>query len=154
VELRVLDWVLASAVVALAAAVFAVSRRTARLQERRLRPPEPPGAVEQVREELEALRAQQARLADQLARCVQRVGMVRYDAFRDSGGRLSFSLALLDARGDGVVLSVLHGREGSYAYAKTLREGTSSHPLSEEEREAVRQAVSGGESGLERRDRG
>lgn len=142
-ELRVLDWVLVCAVAALAAAVAALSRRTARLARRPAQPADPASALHQVRAELEEARAQHAQLADQLARCVQRVGMVRYDAFRESGGRLSFSLALLDARGDGVVLSVLHGRDGSYAYAKALRDGNPSHPLSEEERQAVAQAMGG-----------
>ncbi|MFN3285460.1 MAG: DUF4446 family protein [bacterium] len=135
--LRVLDWALVCAVGILAAAVAVVGRRTARLA----RGPTVGQFPEDQVRELERLRAEQAHLAEQLARCVQRVGMVRYDAFRESGGRLSFSLALLDGRGDGVVLSVLHGRDGSYAYAKALRDGKPSHPLSEEERQAVAQAM-------------
>lgn len=100
-------------------------------------------ALERLRGELERARKDHARMAEQLARCVQRVGMVRYDAFQGSGGKLSFSVALLDARGNGVVLSVLHGRDGSYAYAKALRDGRPSHPLSQEEQQAVAQAMGG-----------
>ncbi len=142
---RALDWLLLAASGALAAAVAALAWRTARLagtaagasaEEYRRE-------LERLRRELERVRTEQEGLAEQLARCVQRVGMVRYDAFPGSGGRLSFSVALLDGRGDGVVLSVLHGRDGSYAYAKTLRDGTPSHPLSEEEQQAVAEALAG-----------
>jgi len=144
--LRVLDWALVCAVGVLAAAVAVLGRRTghlARGADRDQSSEDQARALQRLRADLDAARAEQAHLAEQLARCVQRVGMVRYDAFRESGGRLSFSLALLDGRGDGVVLSVLHGRDGSYAYAKALRDGKPSHPLSEEERQAVAQAMGG-----------
>jgi hypothetical protein len=144
-DLRAVDWLLLGATGVVAGTVAALARWTGRLAkaaqgaagDEHLR------ELEHLRRELERVRADQGRLADQLTRCVQRVGMVRYDAFPGSGGRLSFSVALLDARGDGVVLSVLHGRDGSYAYAKTLRDGRPSHPLSEEEQQAVAQALAG-----------
>jgi len=72
---------------------------------------------------------------------IRRVGVVRYDAFRDMGGHMSFSLALLDGRHNGVVLSVLNGRDGSRGYAKAVQGGRSSSPLSEEEQEALAQAL-------------
>ncbi len=93
-----------------------------------------------LRSDLEEVRTTLAELEERLAGCVQRVGLVRFDAFEDVGGRVSFSLALLDGRGDGVVLSVLNGREAVRAYAKALVGGKPSHPLSEEEREAIAQA--------------
>lgn len=76
-----------------------------------------------------------------LQSCVRHVGIVRYDAFRDMGGYMSFSLALLDGRRNGIVLSVLNGRDGSRGYAKAVRGGKSSSPLSEEEQEALAQAL-------------
>ncbi len=94
----------------------------------------------ELQSDLRDTRAHLLRLAEQLAGCVQRVGLVRFDAFEDVGGRVSFSLALLDGKGDGVVLSVLNGREAVRAYAKTLVGGAPSHPLSEEEKEAVAMA--------------
>ncbi|MCS7171984.1 MAG: DUF4446 family protein [Armatimonadetes bacterium] len=97
-------------------------------------------ALEEVRSDLRGVYASLEELGDQLLRCVQRVGLVRFDAFEDVGGRVSFSLALLDSRGDGVVLSVLNGREAVRAYAKILRNGIPSHPLSEEEKEAIAMA--------------
>ncbi len=141
-----MDWVLLGGLAVVATAVGALGWQAARLG-RAVRAAggvealECRQAVSQLRGELQQVRSEQAQLAGQLARCVQRVGMVRYDAFQGSGGKLSFSVALLDAHGDGVVLSVLHSRDGSYAYAKALRGGRPSHPLSDEEQQAVLQAM-------------
>lgn len=82
-------------------------------------------------------------LARVLAGAVQRVALVRYDAFEDMGGQLSFSLALLDERGDGVVISSIYGRNEDRVYAKAVKGGMSSHALSPEEEEAVRRALTG-----------
>ncbi len=72
---------------------------------------------------------------------VSRVAVVRYDAFEDMGGALSFSAALLDERGDGVIMSAINGRSETRTYAKAIEGGTSEHHLSEEEIRAVRQAM-------------
>ena len=73
---------------------------------------------------------------------VRRVGLVRYDAFEDVGGRLSFSCALLDEHGTGVVLTSINGRQDTRVYAKPVAGGTSTYNLSLEEEEAIRQAMS------------
>jgi hypothetical protein len=72
---------------------------------------------------------------------VQRVGLLRYDAFEDVGGRLSFSCAMLDEHGTGVVLTSINGRQETRVYAKPIAEGRSSYNLSSEEEEAIRQAL-------------
>lgn len=72
---------------------------------------------------------------------LQHVGLVRYDAFEDMGGRLSFSAALLDASGRGVVLTTINGRTESRVYAKPVEGGASRYNLSEEEQEAIRRAL-------------
>ena len=72
---------------------------------------------------------------------VRRVGMVRYDAFEDVGGRLSFSCALLDDLGNGVVVTSINGRQDTRVYAKPVAEGRSAYNLSTEEEEAIRQAL-------------
>ena len=77
------------------------------------------------------------RLGDQTQHCLQRIRLVRYDAFKELGGHLSFSLALLDSRQDGVVLSVLNDRESARAYAKPVSGGRSTFTLSEEEQRAI-----------------
>ena len=74
---------------------------------------------------------------------VRRVGLVRYDAFEDVGGRLSFSCALLDEHGSGVVVTSINGRQDTRVYAKPIANGTSSYNLSIEEEEAIRQALAG-----------
>ena len=74
---------------------------------------------------------------------VRRVGLVRYDAFEDVGGRLSFSCALLDEHGTGVVMTSINGRQDTRVYAKPIANGTSSYNLSIEEEEAIRQALAG-----------
>jgi hypothetical protein len=74
---------------------------------------------------------------------VRRVGLVRYDAFEDVGGRLSFSCALLDDHGNGVVVTSINGRQDTRVYAKPIVQGKSSYNLSIEEEEAIRQATAG-----------
>ncbi|MEA2522449.1 MAG: hypothetical protein QOI81_2095 [Actinomycetota bacterium] len=73
---------------------------------------------------------------------IRRVGLLRYDAFEDVGGRLSFSCALLDDHGTGVVLTSINGRQETRVYAKPVTMGNSSYNLSAEEQEAIGQALS------------
>jgi hypothetical protein len=77
--------------------------------------------------------------ADRVA--LQRFHLVRYDAFEDMGGRLSFSAALLDENGDGIVISSINGRTETRTYAKPIRNLTSDHNLSQEEGEAIAGAM-------------
>ena len=71
---------------------------------------------------------------------LRHVAVVRYDAFEDAGGRQSFSAALLDGAGDGLVLTAIHGRAESRTYGKAVSGGTSAHTLSPEEQQAIAQA--------------
>jgi hypothetical protein len=68
---------------------------------------------------------------------LRHVGVVRYDAFGDMGGRLSFSAALLDDSGDGLVLSSIAGRTETRTYAKGVKSGNSEAQLSPEEEQVV-----------------
>jgi hypothetical protein len=97
--------------------------------------------IEELSRRLDEQAAQKDYLADVLAGSVQRVAVIRYDAFDDMGGKLSFSIALLDENGDGVVLTSIYGRNENRTYAKAVRGGASSHVLSNEETEALRRAV-------------
>jgi hypothetical protein len=94
------------------------------------------GDVQVVHDNTETLR-------DMLKDSLSRVAVIRYDAFEDMGGALSFSAALLDERGDGVVVSAINGRTETRAYAKAVRGGTSEHHLSDEEELAIEQALTG-----------
>jgi hypothetical protein len=77
-----------------------------------------------------------------LENCVQKVGIVRYSAFQDTGSDLSFTLALLDEKNTGVVLNGIYSREMSNIYAKPVQNGKSSYTLSEEEQKAIKKAMS------------
>jgi hypothetical protein len=74
---------------------------------------------------------------------LQRFGLVRYDAFEEMGGQLSFSAAFLDDHGDGIVVTSINGRTETRTYAKPVKALASSHNLSDEEREAISTASSG-----------
>ncbi|MDQ3962645.1 MAG: DUF4446 family protein [Actinomycetota bacterium] len=74
---------------------------------------------------------------------LQRFGLVRYDAFEEMGGQLSFSAAFLDDRGDGIVITSINGRTETRTYAKPLRNLGSEHNLSDEERRAISMATTG-----------
>lgn len=70
----------------------------------------------------------------------QKVGMVKYDAFHEMGGKLSFSLALLNETNDGFVMNAVHSREGCYTYIKEIVDGNSIIVLADEEQEALNMA--------------
>ncbi|MDR7539085.1 MAG: DUF4446 family protein [Armatimonadota bacterium] len=99
------------------------------------------GSVRAISGQVKRLESQLSEVQKLLQSCVRHVGVVRYDAFRDMGGHMSFSLALLDDDRNGIVLTVLNGRDGSRGYAKAVQRGKSSSPLSEEEQEAMAQAL-------------
>ena len=82
---------------------------------------------------------------------VRHVALVRFDAFEDVGGRLSFSCALLDDHGTGVVLTSINGRQETRVYAKPVTMGSSSYNLSTEEAEAIREAMSANTEPVEAR---
>ena len=67
----------------------------------------------------------------------QKIGLVKYDAFNEMGGKLSFSLALLSESNNGFVLNAVHSREGCYTYIKEIIDGNSVITLAEEEKEAL-----------------
>lgn len=67
----------------------------------------------------------------------QKVGLVKYDAFNEMGGKLSFSLALLNESNDGIIMNAVHSREGCYTYVKEIIDGNSIIALAEEEKEAL-----------------
>jgi len=76
------------------------------------------------------------------SKSIHKVGVVRFNPFKDLGGDQSFSVALMDAANNGVVISSLHTREGTRVYAKALKGGkTIKHPLTNEEQEAIKKAL-------------
>jgi uncharacterized protein DUF4446 len=97
--------------------------------------------VGQVVKDVEGVSARTSVVERDLQASFSRVGLVRYNPFEDTGGNQSFALALLDGRGDGFVVSSLHARAGTRLYAKAIAAGASEAALSDEEAEALRQAL-------------
>ena len=71
----------------------------------------------------------------------QKVGLIKYDAFAQMGGRLSFSLVLLDERDNGFVINSVHGTDGCYTYSKEIKAGMCNLPLGDEEQKALNLAM-------------
>lgn len=71
----------------------------------------------------------------------QKIGLVKYDAFHEMGGKLSFSLVLLDQSNNGFIMNAVHSREGCYTYIKEIIDGNSIITLAEEEKEALQMAM-------------
>ena len=71
----------------------------------------------------------------------QKISIVRFNPFGDTGGDQSFVLAVLDAHNSGYVITSIHGREGTRVYVKPIDDGKSKYPLSEEEKQALKQAT-------------
>ena len=81
------------------------------------------------------------RLADSGSLASQKISIVRFNPFGDTGGDQSFVLAVLDAHNSGYVLTSIHGREGTRVYVKPIDYNKSKYPLSEEEKQALSQAA-------------
>ena len=81
------------------------------------------------------------KIEDNLRITFQKVGLVKYDAFQEMGGKLSFSLALLNKANDGFIINAMHSREGCYTYIKEIIDGNSVIALAEEEKEALDMAI-------------
>lgn len=79
-------------------------------------------------------------LTNQIKFAFQKVGLVKYDAFQEMGGKLSFSLCLLNEKEDGFIINAMHSREGCYTYIKEIIAGNCVIILSEEEKEALEMA--------------
>ena len=74
---------------------------------------------------------------------LQNWSLVRFQAFQNTGGDQSFAFAMMDALGDGIVMSSIFGREEARVYCKPIQHGSSNYPLSEEEKEAIQKATGG-----------
>jgi len=99
------------------------------------------GRIERIENAVRALNSTDKQQRVLIDGSLRRVALLRYDAFEDVGGRLSFSCALLDDHGTGVMLTSINGRQDTRVYAKPVTERTSSYNLSVEEEEAIRQAM-------------
>ena len=87
--------------------------------------------------DIEKLNNMHNTLYEQTQKCVQKVGVVRFNAFDDTGSDLSFAISFLDAKNDGVVLSSIYGRNEARCYAKPINNSASTYMLSDEEKAAI-----------------
>jgi len=97
--------------------------------------------VSELRDDVARLTAELRGTQGELREAIRHIGLVRYDAFGDMGGRMSFSVAMVDDHGNGFVLSTIHARSESRSYVKELRGGMAEVSLSPEESAAVADAV-------------
>lgn len=82
-----------------------------------------------------------ATINEELLSTYKKVGIVKYDAFNEMGGKLSFALAMLDKCNNGYIINAMHSREGCYTYIKEIVKGESYITLGEEEKTALEQAI-------------
>ena len=101
------------------------------------------GQITHLRSDAEQVHAQLTQTVGDVEQSLRHVAVVRYDAFGDMGGRVSFSAAIVDDRGDGLVITSIHGRGESRTYAKGVVEGDSEVTLSPEEQQALAAARTG-----------
>lgn len=98
------------------------------------------GSEKANKKSLEELVKKLEQLEDKSEYHIQKVGMVRFNPFRDLGGDHSFSIALLDAKDTGLIVTGLHTRERTRVYVKEVKKGQAEHELSEEEKKALNKA--------------
>jgi hypothetical protein len=97
-------------------------------------------SITKINQDLKELDESLARLYKDNQQNIQKIGFLRYNPFDDAGGNISFVLALLNAQDEGIVISSLHGREGTRVYAKSVKNGLSESKLTEEEMQAIKEA--------------
>ena len=104
--------------------------------------------VDELKKEDAAKKVQLDDINESLRFAFSKMGMVKYDAFNEMGGKLSFALAVLDNRNNGFLINAMHSREGCYTYVKEIINGESYINLGEEEKKALNKAINS-ESGDE-----
>ena len=98
-------------------------------------------SIKDINNENEKLWAETKEIKDLLQRAVTRMAIVRFRAFEDMGGDLSYAVAMLDSNNNGVIMSSIFAREDSRSYAKPIVNGQSTYALTKEEEEALQQAL-------------
>jgi hypothetical protein len=97
--------------------------------------------IEEINRKLDGVAAWQRAADETLAGCARTPVMLRFCAFEGVGGDLSYSCAILDGKGDGVILTALHSQNASFSYGKPVEGGRSAYQFSTEEQEAVGRAM-------------
>lgn len=98
-------------------------------------------SVEEIKEENSEIEKYCQKLDEDSKQNLKKIGIVRYNAYKDTGSNLSFALAILNDNNTGIVLNGIYGRDTSNIYAKPINNGTSEYALSKEEKEALEKAM-------------
>ena len=98
---------------------------------------------DEIREKTAAYDMRITKLTRQIKSCIQKTGLIKYDAFSQMGGKLSYALAVLDENDNGYVINSVHSTDGCYSYAKQIEDGKSDIDLGTEEQQALQRAVAG-----------
>ena len=99
--------------------------------------------VSVIRDENKKLRKELEKVKKEQESCLQGAGLIRFNPFLQEGGNQSFSMALLDKKDNGVVVTSLYTKEGNRVYGKPVKQGKSEYSLSEDEKRAIREAKKG-----------
>jgi hypothetical protein len=97
--------------------------------------------VSTTEEEIRKLSVYYKDLDKKTKKCLQKIGIVRYNAYKDTGSDLSFAVCLLDEKNNGVVFNGIYSRDMSNIYAKPIENGTSKYKITPEEQEAINRAI-------------
>lgn len=97
--------------------------------------------VTAINEEIDKLSLYYKELRGKMQRSIQKIGIVRYNAYQDVGSDLSFVVCLLDEKNNGMVFNGIYSRDTSNIYAKPINEGTSEYKLTPEEQDAIYKAI-------------
>ena len=98
-------------------------------------------SLNMIKDSNDAITERMTRIDRNMGSSYKKLGIVKYDAFKEMGGKLSFALCLLNDRNDGFVMNSIHSKEGCYNYVKEIIKGESFLPLGEEEAEALDKAI-------------
>ena len=97
-----------------------------------------------IKDSNDAINERMTRIDRNMGSSYKKLGIVKYDAFKEMGGKLSFAMCLLNDRNDGFIINSIHSKEGCYNYIKEIIKGESFLPLGEEEAEALEMAKQNG----------
>ena len=151
-SMLVVALVVAVLILAVWVALLQRSEATLRRRLRRVLPQGESGGIDEIldrqlqridglSERVDALNKLHHELEALTERTIQKVGVIRYNPFSDTGGDQSFAIALLDAFGNGVVVSSVHSRTDTRVFAKPVQSGRSKYQLSDEEQDAIKKAL-------------
>lgn len=98
-------------------------------------------SIDDVKNQYENIKELYNRLNSKVSCCIQKISIIRYRAFEDVGSDLSFSIALLDEKNDGVIITGIYGRDESTTYAKPIDSGLSRYGLSQEEQQVLDECI-------------